>query len=213
MLLQNGVVTSLWMGDLLIMPEPLAGGLIALSVLVSLRGWSGDQRAAGDRRAVRARACSPLSGYSAGLGDLEPRVARGDRLVAGVGRLRGCTCCGTSGRCIRRCLRTRPWHTTSYIQFGGLRFVLATLRTNLWLRCPAVVDHAAGARGGVTGCLECASGGESSDRGLSDGIRDCRPAIQLVLGLGAGDAVALELGQQSVAGAKRADRESWTMAR
>ncbi len=39
LLLQVGIAAALWHSHLLVLPEPLTGGLIALSVLVFLQGW------------------------------------------------------------------------------------------------------------------------------------------------------------------------------
>jgi hypothetical protein len=131
LLLQNGVVTALWMGDLLIMPEPLAGGLIALSVLVSLLGWSGTSVLLGTAALFVRELTLPFVGIRLvwALWNREWREAIGWSLGLGAYALYLLWHIGQ----VHHAMPPHPtWHTMSYFQFGGLRFVLATLRANLW---------------------------------------------------------------------------------
>ena len=130
LLLQNGVVTALWSSDLLIMPEPLAGGLIALSVLMSLRGWSAASVLLGSVALFVRSSRSPMwrFGWCSRSGTASG-VAIGWSLGLGV---YGLFLLWHVGQ-VHHVMPLHPtWHTAPYIQFGGLRFVLATVRTNLW---------------------------------------------------------------------------------
>jgi len=132
LLLQNGVVVALWVSPLQVMPEPLAGALIALSVMVVLRGWRGTSVLLGTAAlfvrelavpyvairlawAIWTREWREALGWSVGLG------AYGLFLLWHIGQ-------------VHQAMPLHPtWHTNSWIQFGGLRFVLATVRSNGWL--------------------------------------------------------------------------------
>jgi hypothetical protein len=132
LLLQNGVVTALWLSDLLIMPEPLAGGLIALSVLVSLRGSSAASVLLGSAALFVRELAVPYVAIRLAwaMWNRQWREAIGWSLGLGV---YGLFLLWHIGQ-VHHVMPPHPtWHAAPYIQFGGLRFVLATLRTNLWL--------------------------------------------------------------------------------
>jgi hypothetical protein len=132
LLLQNGVVTALWMSDLLIMPEPLAGGLIALSVLASLREWSRTSVLLGTAALFVRELTVVYAGIRLvwALWNREWRQAIGWSLGLAAYALYLLWHIGQ----VHQAMPPHPtWHTMSYVQFGGLRFVLATLRANLWL--------------------------------------------------------------------------------
>jgi hypothetical protein len=130
--LQSGAVIALWFGQLQVKAEPLTGGLIALSVLVSLRGWRATSVLLGTAAMFVRELAVPYMGVRLGWAlwtrDWRDAIcwlfgiaAYGVFLLWHIGQ-------------VHQAMPAHPtWHTMSWIQFGGLRFVLATLRTNDWL--------------------------------------------------------------------------------
>lgn len=131
-LFQNGVVVALWVGQLQAMPEPLAGALIALSVLLTLRGWRGTGIVLGTAALFVRELAVPYAAIRLAWAVW----ARQWREALGWA-------VGVSGYSVfllwhawhvHQAMPAHPvWHTMSWIQFGGLRFVLATMRSNGWL--------------------------------------------------------------------------------
>lgn len=132
LLFQNGVVAALWVGQLQVMPEPLTGGLIALSVLAFLRGWSRTSVLLGTAALFVRELAVPYLGI---------------RLVWALWRREWHEAFGWAVGIsafglyllwhivhVNNAMPPHPTsHTMSWIQFGGLRFVLATVRSNGWL--------------------------------------------------------------------------------
>ena len=128
------------------MPELLAGGLIALSVLVFLRGWSGASVLLGTAALFVRELALPYAGIRLAwaLWRRDWREALGWTLGFGVYRALS----AVAHRAGHQAMPPHPtWHTMSWIQFGGLRFVLATVRSNGWLAFLPWWDHSVRAGG------------------------------------------------------------------
>ena len=132
LLLQIGVVAALWRSDLFVMPEPLTGALIALSVLVFLRGWRDTSVLLGTAALFVRELAAPYVGIRLAwaVWRRDWREAIGWALGLGVYGLYLVWHIGQ----VHQAMPAHPtWHPVSWIQYGGLRFVLVTVRSNAWL--------------------------------------------------------------------------------
>lgn len=131
-LMQNGVVAGLWVGPVQVMPELLTGGVIALSVFAFLRGWSRTSVLLGTVALFVRELAVPYAAMRLGwaLWRREWHEALGWALGFGVFAIYLLWHIAQ----VNQAMPPHPtWHTMSWIQFGGLRFVLATVRSNGWL--------------------------------------------------------------------------------
>jgi hypothetical protein len=132
LMFQIGVVAALWKPELLTMPEPLAGALITLSVLVTLRHWPGTSVLLGTAALFVRELAAPYVAirFVLALSRREWREALGWALgVVGYALY-----FGWHGTQVHAVMSANPTsYPMSWIQFGGLQFVLATVRSNAWL--------------------------------------------------------------------------------
>lgn len=132
LLLQIGVVAALWRGDLFVMPEPLTGALVALSVLVFLRGWRETSVLLGMAALFVRELAAPYVGVRLAWAVWRREWREAILWALGLG-IYGLYVLWHIGQ-VHQAMPAQPtWHPVSWIQFGGLRFVLATVRANAWL--------------------------------------------------------------------------------
>jgi hypothetical protein len=132
LILQLGATGALGRADLLVMPEPLAGALIALSVLASLRELRWPSVALGVAALFVREIAVPYAGVRLvyALWTRQWREAIG--WTAGIGVYVLYAIWHVSE--VRHAMPPHPtWHPFPWLAFGGLRFVLATVRSNTWL--------------------------------------------------------------------------------
>ncbi len=132
LVMQIGIVAALWQPEMLVMPEPLAGGLIALSVLLALKQWRWTSVGLGIAALCIRELAVPYVGIRLLL-SLSRREWR-ESFGWGLGL------CGYGMyllwhvQQVHLAMPAHPtWHVQPWIQFGGLRFVIATVRSNAWL--------------------------------------------------------------------------------
>ena len=196
-LLQNGVVAGLWVGQVQVMPELLTGGLIALSVLVFLRGWSRTSVLLGTAALFVRELAVPYAAMRLAwaLWRREWREALGWALGFGVfGALSAVA--HRAGQSRHASAPDLAHHVLDSVWWTALRARHCALE---WLvGNPALVDHSVRAGGDVPRCVARARRRQSLGGVLSDRVRHCGPAVQLVLGVGARHVVALDLGTHRV---------------
>ena len=132
LLLQIGVVAALWKPAVATMPEPLAGALIALSVLVALRGWRVTSVVLGTAALFIRELAAPYVGirFLLAVYRREWREASGWALSLSAYAL---FILWHARHVYEAMPANASVHPISWIQFGGMRFVLATVRSNAWL--------------------------------------------------------------------------------